>query len=80
MPDLSLGICASEVADWWTSDDIYERRLAIQLCAMCPVREPCGDWSLNLPDSDAAIYGGLMTYQRRRLKKERQASTASQVA
>jgi hypothetical protein len=72
-PDFSRGRCATAPAHqrgWWTSGDPAEREAAVRACRTCPVLEACRSWSLYLPLSDSAIYAGLTSHQRGKLRKQ----------
>jgi hypothetical protein len=80
MPDFSAGRCFFHPhSDWWTSDDRNERDLARRACLSCPLLAQCAEWSLSLPNSDAAIYGG-MTSSERRVRKSERARTRAEAA
>jgi Transcription factor WhiB len=68
-PELAEGRCVGhEQAGWWTSDDPHEQAMAIGVCRGCHVIESCLRWSLSLPLRDTAIYGGVTSTERRRLR------------
>jgi hypothetical protein len=71
-PDWSRARCATAPASiqgYWTSSDEAERGYARAICQRCPVREPCEQWSLALPYTDSAIYGGMSTHERHKRKR-----------
>jgi WhiB family redox-sensing transcriptional regulator len=81
-PDFSKGLCTTVKPDqrrYWTSSDPGEREAAAHMCAGCPVREPCTQWSLALPVSDPAIYGGMSADERRRRRRAWLEAIAQQV-
>jgi hypothetical protein len=66
-PDLSRGLCATAPRGqrgWWTSTDPDERRAAQRACLSCPVLAACAEWSLSLPATDPAVYGGMLQDER----------------
>jgi hypothetical protein len=72
-PDWSRGLCTTVKASqrtWWTSEIRTEREAAALMCADCPVRPDCEQWSLSLPVSDPAIYAGMTPYERRKRRRE----------
>lgn len=42
---------------------------AKRVCAACPVRPQCLDWSMTLPEHTAGIFAGLSSAQRERWRK-----------
>lgn len=82
-PELARGLCvASPDPDLWlASTDPAKRAQAIAVCLRCPALQPCRDWSLNLPSSErGTIWGGLTYLARMRLKRQRQAASATPAA
>jgi len=80
--DFSRGLCTTvkpAQRRYWTSSDPGEREAAAHMCAGCPVRQPCADWSLALPASDPGIYGGLSQSERVRRRREWLIQIAAQV-
>jgi hypothetical protein len=74
---LAAGLCVGHPhRDWWTSDGHAEREAACHVCCACPVRGPCLAWSLHLPASDRAVYGGLSAAQRQQLARQRTSPAA----
>jgi hypothetical protein len=78
---LESGVCATAPPGrrgWWTSDDYAERKAARRACLACPVLAECRSWSLTLPmpDADAAVYGGMLGAERRRLRRQQRAASA----
>lgn len=76
-PPASLegGVCATAPPGrrgWWTSEDYAERKAARRACLACPVLAECRAWALALPVpyADAAVYGGLLGTERRRLRRQ----------
>lgn len=43
------------------------------ICASCPVREACLEWSLSTGQDDG-VWGGLTGSERRRLRRRRRAA------
>jgi transcription factor WhiB len=73
-PELAGGLCTSHPQpDLWTSPQAADRAEARRVCRSCPLAVPCALWSLHLPDSDRAVYGGLTPAQRRAAKRRRRA-------
>ena len=72
MPDLSRGVCVTGALPgaYWTSKLNVERSAARLACTTCPVLEACRAWSMNLPASDATIYGGMTAKERVGRKRE----------
>ena len=72
VPDLRKGYCATcgpDKRDLWTSGHPADLKAARSMClAACPVLDACRAWSLTLPDTDGAIYGGLSHAGRIELK------------
>jgi WhiB family redox-sensing transcriptional regulator len=78
-PDLSLGRCTTMACpEWWTSRDPGEREAACHACSSCPVLAACREWSLTLPLSDHAIYGGLT--QNGRIRERARRRKAAELA
>ena len=74
-----LGLCTRHPQPGlWTSRLPSDRARAISVCSACPVRSICAAWSIGLPPSDTAIYGGMMASQR--LAARRQRAQAAQAA
>jgi len=71
-PDLSKGACTTGAlpADYWLSPILAQREAARLACLICPVLDACRAWSLHLPASDTAIYGGRTKAERLRLRRE----------
>ena len=66
------GLCTRHPRpELWTSTASAERQAAISVCQDCPVLLACREYGLSLPDTDPAVYGGLTTSQRLKLKRER---------
>jgi WhiB family redox-sensing transcriptional regulator len=59
--------------------DLETERAAKQVCAGCPVREPCLEMALRTGDQHA-ILGGTTPEERARLRRQRQVSYARQQA
>jgi transcription factor WhiB len=69
---LAEGLCVGHAQpDYWTSDDWHERQVAISVCQSCHVLDACREWSLSLPAKDQAIYAGLTSLGRARLRRQR---------
>jgi len=71
--DFGKGLCThvpASQATWWTSSETVLREAARSICEVCPLLAGCADWSLSLPASDTAVYGGMSSYERLRLKRE----------
>jgi hypothetical protein len=69
---LAEGLCVGHAQrDYWTSDDWHERQVAISVCQSCHVIDACREWSLALPAKDTAIYAGLTSLGRARLRRQR---------
>jgi hypothetical protein len=69
--DFSKGLCTHvppSQATWWTSDNVFLREAARELCLACPLLVPCAEWSMHLPRRDTAIYGGMGAPERRALR------------
>lgn len=68
MPDLSRGYCATCNPDkrhLWTSGHPADLEAAAHMCnSVCPVLDACRAWSLTLPETDGAVYGGLVWSDR----------------
>lgn len=54
----------------WTSDREEDREIARRYCRACSVRMICMGWSLSLPVTDNAIWGGMSQTERLRRKRE----------
>jgi hypothetical protein len=81
-PDWSRGLCTTvkpAQRTWWTSEIRTEREAAALMCADCPVRPDCEQWSLSLPVSDPAVYAGLTPYERRKRRRAWLEAIAAQV-
>ena len=72
-PELARGTCAGHPdADCWTSSDPERREFARNVCRFaCPVTVACFEWSLSLPESDTAIWGGTTASDRIRIRAQR---------
>ncbi len=46
-------LCRDEPRDLWFSDDRLERRKAVAICGVCPVRRECGEYAATL----TTVYG-----------------------
>jgi hypothetical protein len=71
-PDWRLGLCTTvppRMRSWWTSSDRDEREAAARMCQGCPVQPECAGWSLALPVTDPAVYGGMSQAERLRRKR-----------
>lgn len=69
--DFSKGECTRvppSQAGWWTSDNVFLREAAAEICQVCPLLVDCAEWSLSLPARDTAIYGGLGAADRRMIR------------
>lgn len=55
-------------AEWWFPErgETHVARWAKEVCAACPVREPCLDWAVNLPETDG-IWGGTSARDRKKI-------------
>jgi Transcription factor WhiB len=63
------GLCARHPhPEWWTSSRPLERETAAAVCGWCPALEACRTWSLSLPSTDNAVYGGLDARKRKSLR------------
>ena len=81
-PDFSQGWCTKvhpSRRGYWTSSDPGEREAAAHMCAGCPVRDPCADWSLALPASDPSVYAGLSHSERMKRRRAWLLQIAAQV-
>ena len=81
-PDFSKGLCTTTPPAqraWWTSEIRDEREAAARMCQGCPVRPDCTQWSLALPLSDPAIYGGMSQRERTRRRREWLAAVTAQI-
>lgn len=71
-PWLAEGACVGRLPSLHTSDDPADRAEAVRVCEQdCPVLIQCQTWSLSLPQSDLAIYGGLNASGRARMRLAR---------
>jgi hypothetical protein len=77
MPEqLADGLCTRHAErDLWTSHALGDRARAIAVCSACPVRVICQEWSVSLPPTDSAVYGGLWHVQRLAARRERSAAS-----
>ena len=69
---MDVGECLGYPPDWWFPADGDAETLAKarSICAECPVRIACLEFSLQSPfSSDFGIWGGTDRYERRRLRK-----------
>jgi DNA-binding transcriptional MocR family regulator len=70
-PRLDGALCASHPRPGlWTSPRHADRAEAIQVCRQCPARLPCAQWALSLPSTVTGIYGGMMTSERVKARRE----------
>lgn len=51
-------------------DDESAAATAKQICAVCPVREPCLEYAISAREKDG-VWGGLTARERRRLIRQR---------
>ncbi len=56
-----------------------ERKAAIAVCQVCPLRLACAEWSLSLPTTDHAVYGGMWSSERLRIRRERRQREAARL-
>jgi hypothetical protein len=74
-PELAQGSCVGSVdppPDAWAVSGHPDREAAKNVCRFaCPVQELCVEFSLSLPDSDTAIWGGTTSGDRVRLRAAR---------
>ncbi|MEJ5255434.1 MAG: WhiB family transcriptional regulator [Acidimicrobiales bacterium] len=72
---MAQGLCRFEPpATFFPSDGVGVER-AKQICASCPVKGPCLEYALE-HRIDHGVWGGTSERQRRRILKQRKASTA----
>ena len=74
-PDSAWMREAACVGNWalMEGDSDYTERAAKELCAVCPVRQRCREWTLSLPprqDVDG-IAGGLTREERIKVRRSR---------
>jgi hypothetical protein len=70
---MATGRCVGHPQPWlWTSSDPEEREAAIWICQACPALLACREWSVCLSPLDTAIYGGLTSFARIALRRQRQ--------
>ena len=62
--------CRNKPTDWWFPDRGGDFTKAKQICATCPVKQQCLDYSLTLP-ALVGIWGGLTGRERRAHKAVR---------
>jgi Transcription factor WhiB/Homeodomain-like domain len=76
-PELADGLCTRHPEpDLWSSREPSDRAVALRVCRACPVQAICAAWSLALPVSDTAVWGGLTAWQRRAIRHRRQLAKA----
>ena len=71
-PWVADGACRGADTEIWFSGrgDNALIQLAKQICAGCPVRQPCGDYGLE-HSSLNGMWGGLSERQRRLIRQQR---------
>lgn len=74
------GLCRDVDADYFFVPEDVSRRekarresFAKQLCARCPVREPCRQHALSVGER-FGIWGGLSAYERRQAQSDHHAA------
>ena len=69
--------CASYDPDLWWIEDIRDlgRKIALDVCASCPVQTQCLEHALATPERHG-IWGGTLPYQRQRIAYERRKAVA----
>lgn len=81
----ALALCTEVGGDIWFPDKGEPSRAAKAVCNKCPVKRECLDYALAYESGEmdtqtsyaSGIFGGLSEHERRVLRKERQALTAT---
>lgn len=61
-------LCAEVDGDLFFPEKGERNILALNLCAVCPVKLPCLEMAL-VEEIDFGVWGGVTAYQRRQLRK-----------
>lgn len=72
---MAQGLCRFEPPSTFFPSDGVGVEMAKQICASCPVKEPCLEYALE-NRIDHGVWGGTSERQRRRLLKKRKATPA----
>lgn len=62
--------CRDTDRDLFYSEDVADIRAALDLCASCPVVEPCLETAMRYKDR-FGVWGGTTEVERRRILRER---------
>lgn len=63
------GACVGMDPELWFPKTGERSPLAVEVCAGCPVREPCLEWALK--HEAFGIWGGVSEVARKRLRRSR---------
>jgi len=67
-------LCAQVGDDLWYPEKGGSVRLPKRICSECPVRELCLEYALDT-DQAHGVWGGMTVTERRRLQRDRAATT-----
>ena len=67
---MSDAACRGSAHDFTDEKNKATRDACLQICGRCPVRVPCLDWALELPDQ-VGIAGGTDSAARRAIRANR---------
>ena len=69
--------CATYDPDLWWIEDTRDlgHKIALDVCASCPVQPQCLEHALAVPERDG-IWGGKMAHERKRLAVYRREAVA----
>ena len=67
-PWAPLAACRDADDDLFFPGNEAEARMAVRICAGCPVREECLEWALEMKIG-FGVWGGMTERERRRLQR-----------
>lgn len=69
--------CSSHDPELWWVEDTRDlgRKVALDVCASCPVQAQCLEHALAVPERDG-IWGGKLPHERKRMAYERRRAVA----